>query len=239
MNASPLRVLIVDDETLACLRLRTLLESRDEDFQIEEAGDGISALEKIEQFKPGLVFLDIQMPELDGFDVLNAVPSPDFAVIFQTAFDEYAVRAFEVNACDYLLKPWSDARFHQAVDRVLTGPESLAGKAPLREMMQITVNAGQTSRIFSVEEVNYFFSQDHVTTMHLDGVDYSVDYSLSHLEERLDPARFLRIHRNAIINLEKLTMYTRGPRAEVGLACGTRLRVSRERRRQLVAMLEN
>jgi two-component system LytT family response regulator len=237
---APCRVLIVDDEHLARQRIKHLIEKRDEVFDIQIAEDGISALEIIKTFDPQLVFLDIQMPELDGFDVINAIENPNFTVIFQTAFDEYAVKAFEVNACDYLLKPFSNDRFNQALSKALEAKQDDTGEATsaLRDMRQIKVNVGQTSRIFDVDEINYFFSSDHATSIHMDEVNYSVEYSLNFLEERLNPEQFVRIHRNAIVNLSKIAFYTRGPQSEVGLHCGAKLKVSRERKRRLVASLD-
>src|SRR5690606_13865081 len=110
VSFKPKNVLIVDDEPLARARIRRYLETHHADWNLAEAGDGIEALEKIQQSKPDLMFLDIEMPELTGFEVLSQIPERSFTVIFQTAYDAFAVKAFEENACDYILKPFTDDR---------------------------------------------------------------------------------------------------------------------------------
>lgn len=239
-----IKVLVVDDEPLARIRMRQLLQKAGDAYVVDEAEDGVQALALIKTFEPDIVYLDVQMPEFSGFDVLAHFDNPGFAVVFQTAYDEYAIKAFEVAAVDYLLKPYSESRFQASLNRALQarpqqGQQLKELERHLREshahyMDHIAVKVGSYTKIVPVEDINYFLSQDHITSLYYDKGDYAVDLSLSLLSERLDEQRFLRVHRNAIVNLSKVTQYTKG---WVHLKCGAQLKVSRERMKSLVACM--
>lgn len=243
-------VLIVDDEPLARTRIRSLLEKAPdkESFLIGEAVDGVMALEMMHQDPPDIVFLDIQMPEFTGFDVLTHLEKPPKAIIFQTAYDEYAVRAFEFAACDYLLKPFSNERFYQALERglehsvarvqAIQNLVSHLQKNHAHYMVQVAVRVGHSTRIFQVDEVEYFFSQDHCTTVHLGHTSYALDYSLNFLESHLNPLEFIRVHRNAIVRLSSIQQFNHTSPMTIVLHSGAKLKVSRERRKQLLSILK-
>jgi two-component system LytT family response regulator len=241
------RILIVDDEELARVRIRRFLEAQASALEIREAADGFEALEVIPGFHPDLIFLDIEMPELSGFDVLHHLENRPFAIIFQTAFDEFAVRAFEENACDYLLKPFSDERLAKALAKA-SGSAPAPGQwksldarlASERKFLErIVVSIGpRRSKLIDHREVLCFLSESHVTRAVLEKTDYAYDYSLTHLEERLDPSLFLRIHRNAIINTRGVVGLRSGPVPTVTLRNGMELKISRDRRAQVREVLK-
>lgn len=244
-EADKRKVLIVDDEQLARRRIKTLLENQTEKFEIREAEDGLTAYEMIKAQEPDIVFLDIQMPEFDGFDLIHSLENINFSIIFQTAYNEYAVKAFEVSACDYLLKPFSDERFEQSLNKIAlksNSPQIDRLTKHIKEnrskyMEQFSLKLGSMTKIVPVKDINYFFSKDHGTFVHFDQVNYSIDYSLNFLEERLSPDEFIRIHRNAIVNLSRIKQFTKGIGASVELSCGTVLKVSRERLKALQTVM--
>jgi two-component system LytT family response regulator len=263
----------VDDEELARERLRLLVGKYAETrlgganaLRVEEAVDGIDAIERIRTLTPDVVLLDIQMPEVGGFDVLFQFPQRTFEIVFQTAYGEYALKAFEVAAVDYLLKPFTPERLYEALDRALarcaarraTGSAGAAGApgapgasdelgpdsalvASLREQRihldHLAVRVGSRVRMVPVNEIQYFLSEDHVTTLFTRDTSYACDPSLSALEERLDPRGFLRIHRNAIVNLREISSFTLESNASLTLRSGVTLKVSRERKKELKALI--
>jgi two-component system LytT family response regulator len=211
----PLRTLIVDDEIPARERLKRLLADLEGVELIGEAEDGVQAVEMIEREKPDLVLLDIQMPGLDGFGVIEALEDPPL-VIFVTAYDEYAIRAFEVNALDYLLKPFSRGRLEKAIHRAR---ESLAGErdpaaqlGPLLESLaaqgqylsRLAVRDRDRIRVLDVDEVDWIAVQDERIMVYAGDQVYLIRRTLSELEARLDPAHFFRAHRSAIVNLDRV-----------------------------------
>ncbi len=240
------RVLIVDDEALARTRIRRTLEALD-GYEIQEARDGFEALDRIHDFKPELVFLDIEMPELNGFEVLSNVGTRGFQVVFQTAFDQFAVKAFEVNACDYLLKPFTDERLRQSLQRAFGTPAQHPAD-PIEKLDQyltseqlylekFVVRAGTRNRVIDANEVFYFLSESHITRIFLEKIDFAYDHSLNYLEEKLDPKRFLRIHRNCIIRLDALATFAHGANAAVTLKNGATVQASREGAKALKSRL--
>src|SRR5215469_5963910 len=208
------RALIVDDEPLALDGLRILLTQDPEITAIEEACSGKQAVAAIQSRPPDLVFLDVQMPEMDGFDVVNAVGAENMpAVVFATAHDRHAVRAFEANAVDYLLKPIQRERFLAALRRAKThakaGPnwadrrivtllESF-GKAP-RRLRRVAVRSGGRTTFVSIDDIDWIGAADNYVELHCGGVCHLVRCSLSEIESALDPEEFLRIHRSTIVN---------------------------------------
>ncbi|MGK2960899.1 MAG: LytR/AlgR family response regulator transcription factor, partial [Gemmatimonadaceae bacterium] len=213
-SAVPLRVLLVDDEDLARQRLRTLLSRRDE-FEIAgECATGSEAVKAIRASKPDLVLLDVQMPDLDGFDVISEIGAADMpAVIFTTAFDEYAIEAFEVGAVDYLLKPVDEERFNRTLDRAArrireSGESDTA--LQLSTLMRKLSSLGGTAGRFAVKvsgkilfldpaEIYWIQARDDIARVHLADSAYDVREPLSRIETRL-PSSFLRVHRSVIVN---------------------------------------
>lgn len=211
-----MRVLVVDDEAPARKRLRMLLaESRDVDV-VGEAGSGAAAVDAIRDLAPDVVFLDIQMPEGDGFDVVSAIGVSDMPLtVFVTAFDEHAIQAFEVEALDYILKPFTPERLHATLDRVrarLAAPgvseaDALArvvadiapAKGPLRHLL---VDHGNKSVFLPVERIDWIEADRNYVTLHAAGHGFTLRTTLNALEARLDPARFLRINRSQLVRIE-------------------------------------
>lgn len=238
-----IRTIIVDDEPLARDKLRGFLTRHPTLELVGEAGDGLEAVRVIDALRPELVFLDIQMPELDGFEVLAAVeqePLPH--VIFVTAFDHYAVQAFEQGALDYLLKPVAPDRFDLAVDRALRQlasgqTQNLADRLDLvleqsanrPRLERFLVKECDRSRFVPLQDVEWIEAAGNYLKLHAkDGV-HLVRGALKLVESRLDPARFVRIHRTAIVNLDRiryLEPWSHGDQVVV-LQSGARLTLSR------------
>jgi two-component system LytT family response regulator len=232
-----IRTLIVDDEPPARANLRVLLR-RDQEVEISaECGSGAEALAEIRSKKPDLVFLDVQMPECDGFDVLELLGSELPAIIFVTAYDQYALRAFEAGALDYLLKPFDDARFERALARA---KERIAHANPAAKILDrfAIKSAGQVSFV-SISEIDWIEAADYYACLHVGAKSHLLRRSMAELEEDLDPTRFCRIHRSAIVNLERvrgLELRDDGEHDAV-LRDGTRLRMSRRYRKELQARM--
>ncbi len=253
---------IVDDELLARRGLRTLVERRPEFTVAALCANGRDALARIVELRPDLVLLDIQMPEITGFDVLERLP-PDLAagVIFVTAYDEYAIRAFDARALDYLLKPVSQKRLDEALDRAVArvrdrrlaeyGQTLLAAVAELQRgsgheagaqapasswLERIMVKVADAIHFVEVSEIEWIEGADYYVTLHAGGKEYLYRESLKHLEDRLDPTQFVRIHQSAIVNLARAREIRRGFGGEyaVVLASGKRLGVSRRRKKDLL-----
>ena len=244
-----LRAIIVDDEELARFALREMLAAHAEVEVVAECANGFEAVKAVSEMKPDLLFLDIQMPKLDGFEVLELV-GPQAAVIFVTAYDTYAMRAFEVHAIDYLLKPFSAARLEAALARArnrigpITGPTAsdLAATArpPAQYLERIAVRDGTRVHIIPAGKLDYVEAQDDYVELHSQGKKYLKQQTISSLEGALDPARFVRIHRSYIVNLERVTKiepYTRDSRVVV-LADGAQLPVSRSGYARLKELLD-
>ncbi len=214
------RVVIVDDEPLAREKLRTLLEGRAGYELVAECGDGAAAVEAIHELDPDLVFLDVEMPGLDGFGVLEALePGREPYVVFVTAYDRYALRAFEVRALDYLLKPFHRARFEEALARVeerrrghAAAPEEwTAIRALLDELRaergyaaRLVVRTGQKITFVATADVDWIEADGNYARLHAGKRDYLLRETMKNVEARLDPRRFLRIHRSAIVNLDRI-----------------------------------
>ncbi len=251
-NVHNRRILIVDDEELARQRLRRFIAEAGSDFIVAEADGGLNAVAAIRDFQPEILFLDVEMPGLNGFEVLAQFETRPFVVVFQTAFDEFAVRAFEESACDYLLKPFTPARFRAALERALT---RLADESRLKALentlarrdgalRRLTVKQGTTWRVLDVADIRCFLSLDHYTCAYFHDSDRLreavTDLSLARLAERLDPEVFLRVHRNAIVNRAAVRAVTTTPAGdtELELDGGMKIPVSRRHRRALKLSLE-
>ena len=231
-----MNILIVDDEELARNKVRRFLKSRT--FDIQEAKDGLEAVAMLKSSPFDIVFLDVEMPGLNGIEVLQNIEKRAFKVIFQTAYDEFAIKAFSENACDYLLKPFTRERFDQALDRALVRHQNEQQLRRLeaglnRAFEKISVKTGSKTRLIDVVEIECFTSQDHYTFIHTPEGEFISDLSLEFLEERLNRQQFLRIHRNAIVRRLCIRALVNGQNMHVELNGGRKLPVARNRRRQL------
>ena len=233
-----IRALVVDDEPLARSNLTVLLRLDPEIEIVGECGSGMEALAEIRNSKPDLVFLDIQMPECDGFDVLEML-GRDLppAVVFVTAYDQYALRAFESGALDYLLKPFDNARFERALGRA---KERIAhGRNPLRTIGRLSVkSAGQVS-FLKISEIDWIEAADYYSCLHVGGKTHLLRRSLSELDQELDQGVFCRIHRSTIVKLDRVRglKLNKNGEFDVLLDNGIRLRLSRRYRKQLQSRL--
>jgi two-component system, LytTR family, response regulator len=209
-----IRTIVVDDEKLARDRLAGFLAALDGVELVGQAQNGVEALALIEGERPDLVFLDVRMPGMDGFEVLRALRRPAPHVVFATAYDDYAIRAFEVQAIDYLLKPFARARVAEAVDRVRTrlattrqGPDLESVLRRLEEQQQkvyvtqIPVHSGKRILILPVTDVLWFGVEYRLVYAHTNERAFMTNYTLRELEERLDPALFFRAHKSSLVNL--------------------------------------
>ncbi len=257
------RTIIVDDEPLAREGLKALVERRPDFKMLAVCADGREAIARIGELKPDLVLLDIQMPEVTGFDVLEQLPRDCLpVVVFVTAYDEFAIRAFGVHALDYLLKPVSRQRLDKALDSAAGrvrdrrlaeyGTTLLAAVAELQSrnadpahsastagrLERILVRMGDAIRFVEVGEIDWIEGADYYVTLHVHGKQHLYRESLKHLEDRLDPAQFIRIHMSAIVNLARVREIRRGfaGEYEVTLQTGKTLPVSRRRKRDLLAL---
>jgi len=240
-----MRVLIADDEAPARARLRQLLAAHGDVEIAGECETGVETMRLAQELKPDLLLLDIQMPGCTGIDVAACLPQPRPHIVFCTAFDQHAVDAFELNAVDYLLKPISRARLLQALERVRSlaavAREQMANRAvaahpgPLRFL----VKHGQSYVVVAETRVLYFVSEDGLTRLVADSGQYWMDPTLNDLEDRLDPARFFRISRAAVISLNAAAEVhpLPGGSGEVLMRNGQRLEVSRRRLTDLLKAL--
>jgi two-component system LytT family response regulator len=238
-------VVIVDDEPLARQKLRKLFETVGGFEVAGEAGDGEGAIRVIAATRPSLVCLDIRLPGLSGLDVLRQADPRPAAVIFTTAFDQYAVRAFELAAVDYLLKPFSRDRFLAAIERARLWIAAAQGE-PVGERLREVSEAGYLTRLFvrdrgtvrplRTSSVQHLESSDDYVTVHTAGGErFDMQITMAALEDRLDPASFLRIHRRFIVNMDHVVAIVPidGSRFEAKMRDGTTLGVSRQRSRIL------
>jgi two-component system LytT family response regulator len=222
-----MKVLIVDDEPLARKGVRLLVE-RDPELTVAGECTGVDAVEAIAREKPDILFLDIQMPEVGGFDVLeragaNSVP----AIVFVTAYDQYALRAFEVQALDYLLKPFDDARFYAALLRAKERARAKSGY-----VRRFLVRTRGKVLLVNVEDIDWIEAADYYVSLHAHGRAHLLRETMQELESKLDPVRFVRVHRSAIVNIDRvkeLHPLFRGDSLLL-LQDGTQLRLSRSRR---------
>jgi two-component system LytT family response regulator len=243
------RTLIVDDETLARERLRQLLQDEPEIELMGECADGTEAVEAIQKQSPDLIFLDIQMPELDGFGVLQAMTTtPAPVVVFVTAHDKFALRAFEVHAADYLLKPFDRERFKKALARALDRVKHREGaaqqaqaavlaelKPPSRPLERLAVKTSGKVIFVKLEDVDYIESAHNYVELHVDKQSHLLRETLNSIEARLPAEKFVRISRSVIVHIERvkeLQPLFYGEYA-VTLHNGTRLTLSRRYRDKL------
>ena len=233
-----IRTMVVDDEPLARSNLTVLLRRDPEIVIVGECGSGVDAPEEIRRAKPELLFLDIQMPECDGFDVLASlgkhVPP---AVVFVTAYDQYALRAFEAGALDYLLKPFHTARFEQALDRAKQ--KIAAAKDQPNRLERLVIKSAGEVVFVSLTEIDWIEAADYYAALHVGAKTHLLRRSISELEQDLDADVFCRVHRSSIVNLERVQGLRLGEDGEyrVVIRNGTEVRLSRRYRKQVQARL--
>jgi two-component system LytT family response regulator len=243
------RALVVEDEPLARRALRGLIEEVDWLDLVGEAADGRQAVERIDALRPDLVFLDVHMPELSGIEVLSRVEHRP-AVVFTTAFDRYAVAAFELEAIDYLIKPFGRKRFHATLERVRRRLAAGEALPPAVDRARAALGDGPLERVFAhrgsrivllrVADVERFEARDDYSEVRCRGETYLVSLPLHEIERRLDPARFVRVHRSHLVNLDHVAHMRPHDdrRLEVSMSDGTKVVASRtgsQRLRQLAS----
>jgi two-component system LytT family response regulator len=243
-----IRAIIVDDEELARHVLHELIAAHTDIEIVAECANGFEAVKAVTELKPDLLFLDIQMPKLDGFEVLELIGT-DLAIVFCTAYDQYALRAFEVHAVDYLLKPFGAERFEAALTRARQRmgeqkrvPPDLAAQArtPGQFSDRIVLRDGSDVHIIPINKLDYAEAQDDYVALASEGKKRLKQQTISSLEQSLDPARFLRVHRSYILNLDrlkKLEPYGKDSHVAI-LIDGTRLPVSRSGYTRLRTLLD-
>jgi two-component system LytT family response regulator len=247
-----LRVLIADDEAIARRRIRRLLQAEPDVTIVAECADGATALGAILETRPDVALLDVQMPELDGFEVVQRLPEGDWpAVIFITAFDRYALRAFDVHALDYLLKPVSADRFRTALGRARDRLRRRSHDAALlalvaelrgrpRYLTRIAVRSRGRVIPLKVSSIDWIQAADNYVTLHAGGHEHLVRETLSALGRQLDPDRFVRIHRSTLVNIDRIAEIAPAGHgdADVRLRDGTALSVSRTWREKLAQAMK-
>jgi two-component system LytT family response regulator len=250
LSSEGLCVMVADDEAPARQRIIDLLRRDSQVGAIVEASDGVSAVEMIQNRRPDLVFLDVQMPELNGLEVIAAVGAERMPLtVFVTAYDEHAIGAFEANALDYLLKPFSDERFEMTMTRVRNRMDERSvrefGRRVLRMVSaapgenlpldRLVVKSGGSTRFVRVADIDWIEAAGVYANLHIGGKELLYRAALNELAERLDPIRFVRVHRSAIVNIEsilRLEPISHGE-FELILKDGSRSRISRTYRGQL------
>lgn len=232
-----IRAVIVDDEELSRVLIKDYLSDHPDIEIVAECSNGFEAVRAVNDLEPDLLFLDIQMPKLDGFEVLELIGN-EVEILFITAFDEYALRAFEVHALDYLLKPFSAERFGEALDRArakLSRPSEVATVDSLVRrdaggmLDRVLIRNGPKVHVFGVDQIDYVQAQDDYIAFIVDGKEYLKHQTLGSIEQQLDPSRFVRIHRSSLLNIDRLArieLYSKDS-YEAILNDGTRLPISR------------
>jgi len=214
-----LRTIIADDESLARKKLRILLSSEPGVEIVAECSDGKQTLAALRTNKPDLLLLDIQMPDMDGFGVLRAIPADDMpVVIFTTAYDQYAVRAFEAHALDYLLKPFDQERLHHAINRARAEYLKTRDREATYRILDFLTHAKPEPQIdgrlafrtggrvvfLSLDEIDWLSAAANYVTLRVGAESYLIREGIGHISERLDPSKFVRIHRSTIVNIERI-----------------------------------
>lgn len=242
-----MKALIIDDEPLARLIVKEYLAAYPQIETAAECGDGFEGLKAIQQHRPDLIFLDIQMPKITGFEMLELAEDPP-AVIFTTAFDEYAIKAFEAHAVDYLLKPFSKERFDKAIQKFLAEKQVLSvdNAALLNDAAQsavqknrVVVKTGSRIRIIPVQEIHYLEAADDYVKIHTQEGCFLKNKTMAHFEQLLDAGQFVRSHRSYIINVQQITrldVYEKDSHTAL-LKCGAKVPVSKSGYVKLKAVL--
>jgi two-component system LytT family response regulator len=232
------RALIIDDEPLARMVVREYLQDFSQIEVMQECNDGFEGLKAIQQYQPDLVFLDVQMPKINGFEMLELVDNPP-AVIFTTAFDEYAIKAFEAHAVDYLLKPFNKDRFHKAVEKYLAQAPTPAGAKKAEELLEtsnspaqherIVVKTGTKVKIIPVQDVQYLAADDDYVSVYTPEGSFLKNKTMNFFERTLDPRYFVRVHRSYMVAIQQITRidpYEKDAHLAI-LKCGAKIPVSK------------
>ncbi|HZR65498.1 MAG TPA: LytTR family DNA-binding domain-containing protein [Terriglobales bacterium] len=214
-----MRIIIADDETLAREKLRLMLDAEPDVQVLAECQDGEEALRALTTFKPDLLMMDIQMPNLDGFEVLSKLPTADVPlVIFTTAYDRHAVRAFEAHALDYLLKPFDQERLHDAVDRARAELLKADDRAATRRILsylsetagkqksdrRLVIKSGGRVIFLNCDEIDWLEAAANYVKINVGKQSYLLRKGIGEIADRLDPTQFVRIHRSTIVNIERI-----------------------------------
>jgi two-component system LytT family response regulator len=243
----PLRVVIVDDEEPARIALRQDLESLEGVEVVAECANGFEAVKAVTDVRPDLLILDVQMPKLDGFDVLELIGG-EVPAIFVTAYDQFALKAFEVHAVDYLLKPFTRERLAMAVSRARDGLVRAATSAsalkasarpPGQPLDRVVIRDGADVHVIALEKIDYVEAQDDYIAFRTGGRSLLKEQTLSDVEAQLDPRRFVRIHRSYLLNIDRIArveLYAKDSRVAI-LTDGTKLPVSRAGYQRLQQLL--
>ncbi len=234
----PKRILIVDDEKIARDRVERFLLQTGRELSIQQASNGIEAVDLIGKFQPHCVFLDVQMPGLTGFEVLHQLEIRDFHVIFQTAYDAYALKAFDESAVDYLLKPFTFERFQKALEKALAQSSRVDDLERLEKHQQrnndylskIVSRQGGRLKVFSVDHINSFVSSDHCTSAFTSDGEVIIDLSIAFLSDHLDPRKFMRCHRKSIVAIDRIKTVGSVVEPHLELMTGQRVPLSRSNR---------
>lgn len=236
--SAKIRTVVVDDEPLARSNLIVLLRADPEIEIVGECGSGAEALIELHKSRPDLLFLDVQMPEVDGFDVLELLgENLPPAIVFVTAYDQYALRAFDAGALDYLLKPFDNVRFERALTRA---KERISGRGELPKKPERLVVKGSGQLWFiKPDEIDWIEAADYYVCLHVGGKSHLLRRSMADLEQELDHNLFCRVHRSSIVNLDRVEGLRLGEDGEyeVLLTNGARLRLSRRYRKELQSRL--
>jgi two-component system LytT family response regulator len=253
MNDSRIRALVVDDEPVARSHLRALLEDRGDVQVVDECGDGRTAVDRIRALGPDLVLLDVQMPELDGLGVVRAIgPDRMPPVVFVTAHDQHAVDAFEVHALDYVLKPVHRARFNGAIDRVvglIRSGSAVNRSRPLAEALErlspsgserLAIKSGERVLYLKVSDIDWIEAADDLVRLHVGKTIHEHRSTMSQIEQRLPPSRFVRIHRSTIVNIERVREFQPWFQGDwiLVLADGTRLQSGKSYRKRIRELMD-
>lgn len=236
MKKQPIRTILVDDEEPARLIMREYLSAHSNIEIVAECENGFDAVKAVGELHPDLLILDIQMPKLSGFEVLELIDDPP-AIIFATAYNEFAVRAFEVHAIDYLLKPFSKERFGEALERARKEIETPAPLLlqPLKQTIQqnplerVLVKDGTKVHVIPVDRIDYIEAQDDYVSIKTDGKSHLKQQRMAELEKLLNPQKFVRVHRSYILNVERIArieLYAKDSRVAI-LKDGTKVQISR------------
>jgi len=248
MTSDSLRVVIVDDEPLARAVVREFVGAHPGVEVVAECANGFEAVKAVSELSPDLMFLDVQMPKLSGFEVLELI-GRSVPVVFTTAYDQYALSAFEVHAIDYLLKPFSAERFAEALTRArerlatreVMPVEALVSEGRTRNipLERVLIRDGSKVHVLPVDKIDYVEAQDDYVSFQSEGKSYLKDQTLGAIEGLLDPARFVRIHRSFLLNIERIArveLYAKDSRIAI-LRDGRKLPVSRAGYARLAKLL--
>ncbi|HTH04042.1 MAG TPA: LytTR family DNA-binding domain-containing protein [Vicinamibacterales bacterium] len=249
MTIDSLRVVVVDDEPLARAVVREYVAAHPGVEIVAECANGFEAVKAVSELSPDLMLLDVQMPKLSGFEVLELI-GRSVPVIFTTAYDQYALNAFEVHAIDYLLKPFSAERFAEALTRArerLTARDGMPGvdalvdgiRANQTPLERVLIRDGSKVHVLPVDKIDYVEAQDDYVAFHSDGKSYLKDQTLAAVEGLLEPSRFVRIHRSYLLNIERIArveLYAKDSRVAI-LRDGVKLPVSRAGYARLAKLL--